>query len=42
MDPAMNQLTRQFHKIFFRISKCLACSAEKTLQLKIAKMNVYS
>ena len=23
--------------IFFHISKCLACNAEKTLQLKIAK-----
>ena len=26
-----------YHKIFFRISKCLACNAEKALQLKITK-----
>ena len=35
MDRAMKQSTHQFHKIFFHISKCLACNAEKTLQLKI-------
>ena len=33
----MKQSTHQFHKIFFHISKCLACNAEKTLQLKITK-----
>ena len=33
----MKQSTRQFHKIFVHISKCLACNAEKTLQLKITK-----
>ena len=37
MDRAMKQSTHQFHKIFFQISKCLACNAEKTLQLKITK-----
>ena len=37
MDRAMKQSTHQFHKIFFHISKCLACNAEKTLQLKIKK-----
>ena len=37
MDRAMKQSTRQFHKIFVHISKCLACNAEKTLQLKITK-----
>ena len=37
MDRAMKQSTHQFHKIFFHISKCLACNAEKTLQLKITK-----
>ena len=37
MDWAMKQSTHQFHKIFFHISKCLACNAEKTLQLKITK-----
>ena len=37
MDRAMNQSTHRFHKIFFHISKCLACNAEKTLQLKITK-----
>ena len=38
----MMQLTHQFHKRFFHISKCLACNAEKTLQLKITKkgMNI--
>ena len=41
MDRAMKQSTHQFHKIFFHISKCLACNAEKTLQLKITKkMNI--
>ena len=34
MDCAMKQLTHQFHKRFFHISKCLACNAEKILQLK--------
>ena len=37
MDRAIKQSTHQFHKIFFHISKCLACNAEKTLQLKIIK-----
>ena len=37
MDRAMKQSTHQFHKIFFRISKCLACNAEKKLQLNIKK-----
>ena len=37
MDCAIKQSTHQFHKIFFHISKCLACNAEKTLQLKITK-----
>ena len=36
MDRAMKQST-QLHKIFFHISKCLACNAEKLLQLKITK-----
>ena len=37
----MKQSTHQFHKIFFHISKFLACNAEKTLQLKITKkMNI--
>ena len=41
MDRAIKQSTREFHKIFFHISKCLACNAEKTLQLKITKkMNI--
>ena len=40
-DCATKQSTYQFHKIFFHISKCLACNAEKTLQLKITKkMNI--
>ena len=37
MKRAMKQSTHQFHKRFFHISKCLACNAEKTLQLKITK-----
>ena len=37
MDRAMKQSTGQFRKIFVHISKCLACNAEKTLQLKITK-----
>ena len=42
MDRVMKESTRQFHKIFCHISKCLACNAEKTLQLKITKkiMNI--
>ena len=36
----MKQSTHQFHKIFFHISKCLACNAEKILQLKITKKRV--
>ena len=37
MDQVMKQPTHQFHNIFFHISKCLACNAEKTLQLKKTK-----
>ena len=37
MNRAMKQSTDQFHKIFFDISKCLACNAEKALHLKIKK-----
>ena len=29
MDHAMKQFTHQFHKVFFHISKCLTCNAEK-------------
>ena len=50
IDRAMKLSTHQFHKIFFHISKCLACSTEKTLLLKITKeridianfMNIYT
>ena len=35
LDGAMKQSTHQFHNFFFHISKCLACNAEKLLQLKI-------
>ena len=31
MDWAMKQSTHQFRKIFFHISKCLACNAEKNI-----------
>ena len=37
MDGAIKQSTLQFHKRRFHISKCLACNAEKTLQLKKTK-----
>ena len=37
MDSAMTQSTYQFHEIFFHIFKCLACIAEKTLQLNMTK-----
>ena len=40
MDRAMKQSTHQFHKIFFLISKHLACNAEETLQLKITNLNI--
>ena len=40
MDRAMKQSTNQFHKIFFLISKHLACNAEKTLPLKITNLNI--
>ena len=38
----MKQSAHQSHKRFSHISKCLACNAEKTLQLKITKkrMNI--
>ena len=37
MDRAIKQSTHQFHKIFFHISKYLACNAEKTLPVKVTK-----
>ena len=38
----MKQLTHQFHKIFFHISKCLACNAEKNITVEDNKkrMNI--
>ena len=44
MVRSMKQSTRQFHKLFFRISKRLAFIAEKPLQLKTKKKkkNEYS
>ena len=45
MDPAMNQLTRQFHKIFFHISKCLACkdiTAEDHKKRMIITLYIYA
>ena len=49
MDRAVKQSTRQFHKIFFHISKCLACNAEKNITAEDNKkrmnranfMNIY-
>ena len=42
MDRAMKQSTHQFHKIFFHISKCLACNAKKTTTVEDNKkrMNI--
>ena len=42
MDRAMKQSTRQFNKIFFHISKCLACNAEKNITVEDNKkrMNI--
>ena len=42
MDRAMKQSTRKFNKIFFRISKCLACNAEKNITVEDNKkrMNI--
>ena len=37
MDRTTKESTHRFHKIYFYISKCLACNSEKTLQLKITK-----
>ena len=36
-QESLKQSTHQFYKIFFYISKCLACNGEKTLQIKITK-----
>ena len=38
----MKQSTHQFHKIFFHISKCLACNAEKNITVEDNKkrMNI--
>ena len=42
MDRAMKQSTHQFHKIFFHISKCLACNAEKNTAVEdYEKKNEY-
>ena len=39
---AMKQLTRHLHEIFFHISKCLACNAEKNVTVEDNKkrMNI--
>ena len=47
MDCAMKRQTRQFHKIFFQISKRLACNAEKNITIKDNKnlanfINIYA
>ena len=43
MDRAMKQSTYQFNKIFFHISKCLACNAEKNITVENnKKKNEYS
>ena len=42
ISRAMKQSTRQFNKIFFHISKCLACNAEKNITVEDNKkrMNI--
>ena len=40
MDCAMKQSNHQFHKIFFHISKCLACNVEKTVEDNKKRMNI--
>ena len=42
MNRAMKQSTRQFHKIFFHILKCLACNVEKNITVEDNKkrMNI--
>ena len=40
MDQAMKQSTHQFYKIFFHISKCLACNTEKTVKDNKKRMNI--
>ena len=40
MDRAMKQSAHQFHKKKIHISKCLACNAEKALQLKLTKQRI--
>ena len=33
----MKQFAHQFHEIFFNISKCLACNAEKSVTVEDSK-----
>ena len=40
MDCAVKQLTHQFHKIFFHISKCLACNTVKSITVENNKKRV--
>ena len=40
MDQAMMQSTHQFHKIFFHISKCLTCNAEKNVTIEDNKKRI--
>ena len=40
MDRAMKQSTHQFHKMFFHISKCLACNADTTAEDNMKNMNI--
>ena len=39
MDCAVKQLTHQFHKIFFHISKCLACNTVENNKKRVNKAN---
>ena len=40
MDRAMKQSTHQFRKIFFHISKCLACNAKKNIAVEDNKKRI--
>ena len=40
MYRAIKQFSHQFHKIFFHISKCLACNTEKTVKDNKKRINI--
>ena len=40
MDGAIKQSTHDFPKIFFHVSKCLACNAEKNITVEDNKKRI--